>query len=189
MAKRTSTLDLPEVLQPDLAKKICRYTQTDVIKIDVLTCNGQKLVEKLPPKLMDLILPQISGSVIGTCSFKTKEAVRVHLLLNSPMMLIHLWPMPEYSIVEISNRKYHFKIVGLNKIRPPNQRESIKLCISRIHFCVPLDIIYGWIKKFTDRIFEWPPRYSLTYCIVLDFLISKRLLWKFSHTVIFTILG
>jgi hypothetical protein len=128
--------------------------KSKVVKIDIVSKNGNKINEDLPVKtLLEIWNFLDSDSEPEGCSSHRRPggAIRAAFCLKTPVCLGELYPEPEFTFERTSPLQtdaFLCKIVGLDDVRPPKAGENVTLSITRTHFAVPLEVIEEWISKF-----------------------------------------
>ncbi len=137
--------------------------KTNLVKIEILTKNGNKIKEDLPIKtLIELWNSLETDKEIDGCSSHRKGGgiIRAHFFLKQSISLGEIHPEPEFTFertTPLVTDSFQCKIVGLNEIRPPRSGETITVCVTRTHFGVPLGVIEQWLSKFGEIVTK--PRY------------------------------
>jgi hypothetical protein len=161
MPKRT--INSPGTSQTTTPAKTARFqspvkssptSKVRIVKIDVVSVNGNRISEDLPIKTLIELWKSLDTEIaIEGCSSHRRPggAIRVNYCLKELICLGEIHPEPEFVFERTTTLRtdaFQCKIVGLNDVRAPKVGETVIVCITRTHFAVPLEIIEEWIAKF-----------------------------------------
>jgi hypothetical protein len=158
-AQSTSNLEITPSKKKMEVDPISPSSKINVLKIDVVSCNGQAIHPNTELGSVDLeniwtnTLKRRPEELSGyTCSKKNKE-IKIQYQLKQPMSIKIIAPEQEFNHERssiVGTDVFRCRVIGLNDVRIATAGEEVKVTVAAPNFDITPAQILEWMSKFGD---------------------------------------